>query len=280
MTYSKPILEFKTRSKPEDAVLSLCGTGPNGAVQVAPLHEIGSDFIDRLSRINIISGSTFSYFVWLALREEKLKFQYFANFDAVNRTLHGASFTKGLGHFARWRPWKSQLYPNDFLIRTMQHLIKDSFLYTPLKNLSSNLVFWSYCQRRKSLVEISSQRDEFKEMNVIDLVRASISLNILHGCYEYGDYQFVDPNYSPAAKELRRILYRTDKNHLLLNHIKECYSRNHILAKHRHDKYPNVVMLRDLITFCLNLKNRDIQQTHESILRLPIERKQWQAERI
>ena len=63
MTEADLVRQFKENVECEPSTLTLTGTGLNGAAQVEILCEIGVENLEKLEKINVVSGSAFSYFI-------------------------------------------------------------------------------------------------------------------------------------------------------------------------------------------------------------------------
>ena len=73
---------FRSRSPLEEATLTLDGTGPNGPLQLAVMQAIGRDDLPRLGRVNVLSGSTFSF---LGLVARRLRHPQMPDVDRIER---------------------------------------------------------------------------------------------------------------------------------------------------------------------------------------------------
>ena len=111
-------------------MVTLGGTGPNGTSQLALLELIGFDQVQNLKAINLISGSAFGYFIYLAFKAGRLHVNHYLNYDKGH-----ASYTA----HPCLRPWvfvglkmrRQSLYPNAKVHDTVLYLIHEDFVIAP-----------------------------------------------------------------------------------------------------------------------------------------------------
>ena len=80
------------------SVLTLAGTGPNGAAQLALLNAIGEQRLAQLKRIDVVSASVISYFLYSAGLSGDIKIDGFASYEQQARTMHKGSLLRMLRH--------------------------------------------------------------------------------------------------------------------------------------------------------------------------------------
>lgn len=260
------IEHFLTRGQLHESSVTLGGTGPNGTSQLALLELIGFDKVRALKAINIISGSVFGFFIYLAFKEGKMHVEHYLNYDKGARHLHGASLIKGASFFCGLKRGRSSLYDNHLVKATVNYLIHEEFCERPLRSFDANLVFWAYCGRRQALIKITPET--FPDMTVWQVITACLSIRFIHGEFTYGDYQFSDPMFSPQFKVLVRKLLRSGDNHLFINYKKTQVAGNIIFIKSQPCRFPNWVLLRDFLTFTCNMKNPRLIKTHRQNVEL------------
>lgn len=267
MNNREAVKYFKSKIHPRDAELTLGGTGPNGALQTWVLKELGIDYLNNLNNINLISGSVFSYIIFLALSENQLfDKNCFINFDQHNRRQHGASFFRTCQHLLKGKVMKQGIFDNHCLGDSVLLVFNKELVDRTLSELPSNIHFFFYCNHRQEVIELSSSSEEFSDLTLRQLARASASVVSVHGYFRYKDYLFSDPMYSPAFKSLRRRLFSSQNQHLYVNYKKEGQSGNILFVKHDESRNPNIMLFKDFIKFCLNMPNPSVNQTHKAIL--------------
>lgn len=250
---------------PDDVNLILAGTGIDGAAQVTLLNNLSLEYINAARQVHVISGSAFSYFIIQASIEGALRFANFANFDALNRRLHGASFWMNLLRTPAVVWGRRSYYPNAKLGETVKHIFHDSFCRKTLSSFPENLTLWSYCENRKSLVEVS-RRTGFGDLSVVDMIKAAASTRFLHGAFIYEDYSFVDPNYTPLAKNLQRKIRSKEQTNIVLNYRKDGRWKNNYFIKHNQAKRPDLKIAIDFVRFIMNLPNPDISKANATLI--------------
>lgn len=264
------IEQFLARGQLHESSVTLGGTGPNGTSQLALLELIGFDKVRALKAINLISGSVFGYFIYLAFKERKMRVEHYLNYDKGARELHGASLIKGASFFCGFKRGRSSLYDNHLVEATVRYLIHDDFCERPLRSFDANMVFWAYCGRRQALIKITPET--FPDMNVWQVITACLSIRFIHGEFCYGDYRFSDPMFSPQFKTLVRKLLRSGDNHLFINYKKTQVAGNIIFIKSQPCRFPNWVLLRDFLTFTCNMKNPRLIKTHRQNVEMLVPR--------
>lgn len=257
------VFEYIKRSAVEPSSLSMTGTGLNGAIQVPLLAKIGTGRLNALKKVNVISGSSYSYFILQAYSKKMLREDIFLSFDKLNRTLHSSNFLVSLARLFPILFMGGSFFKNDTLDVTSGHLFKKEFCELRLKDFSDNLSVWSYCTNRKENIEISNANG-FGDMTVYQLIRACISLRFLHGPFHYQDYSFVDPNFTKfARKSLLKKLFSDKNNHLVINYSKNETRGNMSFVKHTLAKHPNLEIAKDIFFFTFNISNQSIYKTHQ-----------------
>jgi|GEM_PF-1907680 len=260
-TAGRAIEHFLSRAPCAESVLTLGGTGPNGTSQLALLELIGFAQVQNLKTINLISGSAFGYFIYLAFKAGKLHVNHYLNYDKGARQLHGASLFKALGFFVGLKMRRQSLYTNAKVRDTVLYLIHENFCQRPLSSFNRNMVFWGYCERRQALVKITAET--FPDMKVWEVISACLSIGFIHSQFAYADYAFTDPMFSPKFKALVRTLLRKGENHLFVNYKKNQISGSVTFIKSQPCRFPNLMLVRDFLTFTCNLRNTRLIKTHQ-----------------
>lgn len=253
---------FKKRVPAERAALTFGGTGLNGAVQFWVLNELGQKYIRDAHQLNLVSGSVFSYILYIALCEDqRIDQDYLIDFDRLNRRFHKASFLQSCKHIVSGKVIKTGLYPNHYLGGAITGIFDQKFLDRKLSEMPKNVCFYSYCSLRDSIVDITPGTI-FDDMNIMDILRACASVVPLHGHFCYEGYHFCDPMFSPQCKNLFQRLFSTQLDHLVVNYKKEGKSDNIYFVKHDQNHFPKFVLLRDFLMLYLNIPNKALNKTH------------------
>ena len=262
---------FKSTYPMHEAQVTLGGTGVNGAKHFDVLHELGGETVWSLSKLTILSGSVFSYILYLASQNDiPLNIEYFKKFDSNNRQYHRSSFFKSCQHLLT-QGLKQGLHPNYKLGDACLSLLPDQFLDKTLGELPSNVYFYSYCHKRDQLIELHS-KSYFATMNLREVLRASATVTPLHGFFEFEDYQLSDPLFSPRFSELRKEVLKPEVPHLYVNFKKQGMSKNVMFARDNQSWHPMYPLLRDFLLFYFDLPNPAINQTHRKVLQ------EWESE--
>lgn len=249
---------------PQQTILTLGGTGPNGSSQVLHLLNLGWDYVHQLNRINVLSASSFAYFIFIALGLGKLKKENYRLYDKGVREIHDASFFKALTHFARWGLPKKPLYDNQLIKETIRYLWDDDFINMPISAFNENLQFWVYCSASDKNICISSRN--FPDMTMWEVVSACVSIPYIHGEFVYGEHSFRDAIFSPSFKNLRRELIKPPLEHVYLNYKKESTIGKVCYLKNTQSKYPDIELLADYAMLAFNFSNMRVNKTHQAVL--------------
>ncbi len=259
------IEQFKSRSHNEPSVLTLAGTGLNGAAQVAILCRIGAPLLMQLDKVNVVSGSAFSYFIVQAYNSSGLRADQFTDFDKLNRSLHGGGIMRTLLRLGRVVFRRGAFFENDLLGETAKNLFTDEFCARTLDSFPGNLSFWAYCELTQGIVELSTENG-FGSMTVDKLIRATASAPFLHGAFKFAGHQFVDPNFSPQSGRLIKAFFATRNNQLLVNFKRSSTRGSTLLVQQDSSSRPALTILRDFVLFTLGIPNRYIRKTHINAL--------------
>jgi hypothetical protein len=128
------------------------------------------------------------------------------------------------------------------------------------------MVFWSYCSAQQALVKITA--DTFPNMKVWEVISACLSIRPIHGEFCYEGHRFSDPMFSPQFKPLVRRLLRGGENRLFINYKKTLVSSSVIFVKSQPCRFPNLILLRDFLTFICDIKNTRLVKTHRQNVEL------------
>lgn len=259
-THHEAIAEFKSKAPAGESILTLGGTGPNGSTQVLPLYYLGQNYLSQLAAINILSASSFAYFIFLAFEQNQLKRQNYLNYDTRMRRMHRASFFRAAKHFARWRLPSKPLYDNALVKSTVELLFEEGFAHKPLSDFDANLTFWAFCSASDKNVAITAKT--FPDMKVWEVISACLSIQFIHGEFIYREHRFSDPIFSSSFSGLRRKILRSKCNHLYLNFKKTHQSNNVHFLKNSSSRAPMVELFIDFLLMVSNIPNARINRLH------------------
>lgn len=251
---------FTSRAPAADSVVTLGGTGPNGSCQIAVLELLGPDRVHQLKTINILSGSSFGYFIYLAFYQGMMRMDNYLSYDRGVRELHGASMLRALRHFCSSGAKNGGLYDNRLIKATVFHLFKPEYADRALRTFSSNIAFWSYCSNSRDLIKITPEA--FPDMKVWQVITACLSIKAVHGEFSYGGHRFSDPMFCPLFKKLFKLLVQDDDNHLYLNYKRTEVSKNLVFLKNQPLKIPLLALVYDFLSFTFNFRNGRLNRTH------------------
>lgn len=252
---------FLSRSATKKTVLTLGGTGPNGTCQLAIVDLLGFEFSQNIDVINLLSGSVFGYFIYLAFFENKIKTHNYLNYDCGVRKLHKASLMRAIKYFFTLNKKNKSLYECERVKETVFYLFDPEYANRELQSFNNNMVFWGYCSKREELIKITA--DTFPTMKVWEVIAASLSIPFIHGEFEYEKYLFSDPMFCPKYKILIKSILKNSENHLFVNYKKNQLSRNVIFLKNQNIRFPTLCLIYDFFSFTCNFKNNRLIKTHK-----------------
>ncbi len=251
---------FKSNAHPEESIISLAGTGPNGAAHVRVLRALTIYHLARCKRLNVVSGSAFSLMIYLAHTWGCLNYDALFDYDARIRHLHGMSCLRTLRHVARGNVRSRSLYQNQQIGDTIHMLFGSSFADKTLAEIALPLTLFAYCQHRGTLVEIN--RETFPSFTFADMGRASVAIPFIHGPFLYRNYSLIDPIFSPALKDLRHRLLKQRETHLYVNHKKTAVIGKIHFVGTEERSFPELAMAMDFVKFYFGLPNRHVEKTN------------------
>lgn len=261
---SKKINIFKQRAEPSQSVLTLGGTGPNGSIHTLYLQALGYDYVRKLSKINILSASSFAFFIFVAKEMGFLNLKNFENYDRWVRNKHKKSLYTIVTHFWGLRLPENALYTQVHLRETINYLFSEDFLSMQLRDFEFNAHFWVYCSRQEKNLSISA--DLFPAMRVWEAISAASSIPFVHGEFDYKGGSFRDGVFSPQFKMLHQNLQKTSSNHLYLNYKRNAERKNLLLVSNTDSKVPMLELVSDYFMFICNVPNWRIKRTHRWVL--------------
>lgn len=261
---SEKIKIFQQRAEPTQSTLTLGGTGPNGSIHTLFLQALGHDYVRKLSKINILSASSFAFFIFVAKDMGLLNLEHFKHYDRWVRARHNESFSRIVAHFWGMSLPETALYTQLHLRETISYLFHEDFLRMTLRDFEHNVHFWVYCSRKRMNLSLSAER--FPDMRVWEAISAASSIPFVHGEFEYKGGSFRDGVFSPQFKGLRQSLQKTSNNHLYLNYKRNAERKNLLLVRNTDSKTPMLELLCDYLMFICNIPNRRINKTHRLVL--------------
>lgn len=256
--------EFKQREAPDQSSIALAGTGPNGAIQVQILNALGSDYLQSVKDIHVISGGAFSLFIYISNLQHQFNVDNFKGYERFVEERHRLSLYRKLSHLATLKFSRKSLYPNTHIKDTFRHLFSDEFGALRLKDLDYPVTFYSYDLLSESVVALN--RASRPDMALVDVARACISVPPIHGYFEYQGARLIDPIFSPGFGSLRKTLFRQGSNLLFVNHKKTRKTPNIYFLSHGSSRYPDIRLFSDFALLYLGVPNRRITQTNLELL--------------
>lgn len=255
---------FKGRADPKESVVTLGGTGPNGSIHTLYLQALGYDYVRNLSQINVLSASSFAFYIFIAKELGCLKLKNYERYDTWVRNKHKKSLAKIIGHFKSLRLPDSALYTQGHLRETIEYLFEESFLEMTLSDFDHNAHFWVYCSKTNKNLSISKL--SYPSMKVWEAISAASSIPFIHGEFDYGQGSFRDGVFSPIFKSLHQTLQKTSKNHLYLNYKRNAERNNLLLVSNTDSRTPIFELASDYFMFICNIPNRRVNRTHQLVL--------------
>lgn len=259
------ISQFKNRELPENSIITLAGTGPNGASHVQVLEELSLDYLSKVNKINIISASSFSFMIYLAHCQGDLNTDSFLNYDQLIREKHSASIGKVIKHLLKGNIKERNIYQNDLIGEAIVMLFGESFSNTRIDEVDLPISFYAYCENYKKTIEIS--RETFPEMTFMDIGRTCVSIPAIHGAYHYQDYQFIDPIFSPLFNQLRRGLFKKRQQQLYVNYKQTKDTGRVYFVQPEVKVLPEITLMTDFLKFYTGVPNKNIMNTHRQIIK-------------
>lgn len=256
---------FKSLTTPKNAIVTLAGTGPNGACQVPLLYALGKDFLQHLHSFNIISASVFSFFIFLARQRDELNIQGFVEHESHTRHSHGFPIARLLKNIMLAKP-KSNLYDNKLISHAVDNLFSAKFAALTLREIDFPIAIHLYCQNEEAFFAVN--KSTHPDMSVRDICHACVSIPWIHGSFNYQQHRFIDPIFSGKFPSLRRYLFSKKQPHLYANHKKNGSSGDLYFIQNESLKRPQKALITDFIKFYLGIKNQRVINTHHEINQL------------
>ncbi len=255
---------FKSLDSPNNSIVTLAGTGPNGGCQIPLLHILSYDYLRQVKTLNVISASAFSFFIFLANHHNKLNIAGFLDHEDHTRQTHGFPFVKLLANLIRGNP-KKNLYDNQLISKAIDNLFLSSFSSLQLKDIDLPVNFPLFCLRKQDFVSINAKT--YPNMTIREVSHACVSIPWIHGSFEIADLVLIDPIFSKKFSHLRRSMLSNKANHLYANHKKNGRAGYVSFIQNEDIGKPDTYLALDFIKFYFGIKNKRIVNTHASILK-------------
>jgi len=258
------IEDFRQREEAALSCITLAGTGPDGAIQVQILHELGDDYLHSVRDIDVISGGAFSFFIHVANQRRQFNVENFRWYERYVKERHRLPLYRKLSHLATMKLSKKSLYPNTHIRDTFLHLFDQDFGALRLADLDYPVTFHSYDLKTASVITLN--RQTCPDMALIDVARACVSVPPIHGYFDYQGMRLVDPIFSPAFASLRKSLFKRSNNLLFVNHKKTQKTSKVCFLAHSSTRYPDVRLFKDFALLYLGIPNRRITKSNLALL--------------
>ncbi|MCA9515290.1 MAG: patatin-like phospholipase family protein [Myxococcales bacterium] len=261
---------FRSRSPLEEATLTLDGTGPNGPLQLAVMQAIGRDDLPRLGRVNVLSGSTFSFLGLVARLSGEHRISYdelIVEGDRRNRRAHRAGVGRTLTFLVAGRIRKRPMFAGGTHGTVLAQYVSDAFAAKRVADLGVNASFWLYDLDRKEPVRVA--RDgELGDATLAEVANCVAAVPRLYPAGRLAGRRFIDPVYSPAYRDLMKALRAEADNHLIANVIKDrTDAREIFLVPHPHGDGRKMIR-GDFLRLAFNLPNPRIADAYRRAQRL------------
>jgi hypothetical protein len=257
---------FKGRAPAEESTLTLDGTGVNGLVQFLILKLLGLDYVRRLRRVNLISGSAYTYCTFVAIESGEVPdfTARLSTWDANNRSVwHEASLWKSLRRLPAVAKGRSAFFSNECLENMMRGTASDAVAEKRLGELPPNATIWLYSRTEKRFLALHSE-SEFKDFNLATLARCFAAIPRIYSPAELLGHMVVDPVFSPSYKGLRKQLRAESTNHLIGNILVERTTADTIWVKPHAFGGGKRMMVEDFARMILNVRNPRINAAFEA----------------
>lgn len=263
---SEVVSEFLRREPLHNSTLTLDGTGVNGSLQYKVLSHIGLQRLDALKKVNVVSASTYAYLFFRAYHNGALTLDESAmkRWDANNRRHHDVATLRTAAKLAinRLTGKRSALSGKGFSDAYLSS-ITESFSRLRVADMPANANFWLYCHTDRKLICLNAN-NEYQSWPLTDVIRAAPSVPGLFSMAEIHGKKYYDPVYSPAAKEMYRIMRGESGPHLFSNMRREGVSNNVSYFKPHDMRSGDMLILKDFMLFILGLPNASVWQSIQS----------------
>lgn len=249
--------DFLARAPVEDSTLTLDGTGVNGHVQFLVLKTLGIDVVKRLGRVNLISGSAYTYCAFLGIEsglvaDARDRMQ---QWDENNRTLwHRASFASAMRRAYGVARGTEAFFANDCLEKMMRGTATDAIAEQRIGDLPSNAVFWLYAPAERKNIAVSAL-SPYSATTVAALARCCAAIPRLYSPAALDGLRVIDPVFSPGYKDLRQQLRAEARNHLISNVVVERNTSDTIWLKPHDFAAGKRMVLEDFARMVFNRPN-------------------------
>lgn len=257
---------FQERAPAEDSTLTLDGTGVNGHVQFLILKTLGLGYVRRLRRVNLISGSAYTYCAFIAIETGEVPdfAERMASWDANNRgTWHEASLWKSLKRLPAVARGHSAFFSNVCLENMMRGTASDAVAEKRLGELPANATIWLYSQTEGRLLALHAE-SEFRDVTMATLARCFAAIPRIYSPATLLGHTVLDPVFSPAYKDLRKQLRTESTNHLIGNILVERKTPDTIWVKPHAFGSGKRMLVEDFARMILNLRNPRIHAAFEA----------------
>jgi hypothetical protein len=266
----KAVALFRSRSPLEEATLTLDGTGPNGPLQMAVTEAIGRMELHRLRRINVLSGSTFSFLGTMAglVKQHRMGLEkLITDGDRHSRRVQGAGMRRIMSYLLM-RSWRRRpMFEAGTLSALLHGFVSPSFARTRVGDLPCNVSFWLYDLDARAPARVSRETD----LGGATLTEIADCVGAVPRLYPPGKIagrRFIDPVFSPAYRDLMLSLREEATNHLIANMVKDKVTDREIYVKPHAYGDGRKMIRNDFVRFALNLPNPRVTEAYRLAQRL------------
>ena len=233
-------------------------TGVNYAHQFWILALLGRDRLSQFKSVNFVSGSVIAAIVYYSHNTGNLQY------TQGNAVIWEQDFFAAHG----LSPLKSTLRVPYRLVRGLPILslqaqmdviragIGKDFGERTVSFFPSNFRFWLFDAMRGDLTCATADND----LNFLKLVELAVAATAVPGIFrpfEIGGFRFIDPVFSSGRRRLAAQLRETTGPTLVSNMVVDRSARSREFVRPHLHASGRLLMVRELLQFCLGLRNRD-----------------------
>jgi predicted acylesterase/phospholipase RssA len=255
------VTRFLQRAPLEESALILDGMGVNSAYHYFVLSALGIDRLEKLRYFCSVSAGTFPLLFFWGYKKgyATVSIEELKNWDKWNRQAHRIPplFYLIQFGFSRLFPNKKGFMPAEGFSRALGRIVKPEFLALRVAELPANFRIPLYNVTEKKLEIVEKANPKFAAMTVSELLCAAPAIEGIFPPVRFNGCTYLDPVFSPAAKDVVRTLRGDAKNALVSNLFRSRTTENAIYWQARSGN-GQFLIFKDLLLFLAGIPNGEV----------------------
>jgi hypothetical protein len=219
------------------------------------------DRLNALKRIHVFSAASYAVLLYYAkeLGQLRLSVDSIKDWNRANQRRHGIlpCGMSLLSFVFKKAIRKDFVFSGRLLEEAMSSSVTEEFASRPVKDLSPNLRFWTYCRSDERFVAIAPDEEPLNHLPVARIVRTTANIPGVYEPFVYDGKEYSDAISVRGVGQLFRQLRQEAEKCLFLSMVRDGEDGNTTFAR-IHDSWSGKYrVFRDFVKFLAGVENKE-----------------------